>query len=77
MLLPAPAASLLRSKTTAGGKQEGWDALEDFTRLEDTLENMDIAHFLLTPQDIEQQGHEIDRIAKAAQRYFIKTSSVR
>jgi trimethylamine--corrinoid protein Co-methyltransferase len=34
-------------------------ALEDFTRLEDTLENMDIAHFLLTPQDIEQQGHEM------------------
>jgi trimethylamine--corrinoid protein Co-methyltransferase len=34
-------------------------ALEDFTRLEDTLENMDIAHFLLTPQDIEQRGHEM------------------
>lgn len=34
-------------------------ALEDFTRLEDTLENMDIAHFLLTPQDIEQKGHEM------------------
>lgn len=34
-------------------------ALEDFTRLEDTLENMDITHFLLTPQDIEQQGHEM------------------
>jgi len=27
--------------------------LEDFTRLEDTLENMDIAHFLVTPQDTE------------------------
>ena len=34
-------------------------ALEDFTRLEDTLKNMDIAHFLLTPQDIEQKGHEM------------------
>jgi len=34
-------------------------ALEDFTRLEDTLENMDIAHFLLTPQDIKQEGHEM------------------
>lgn len=27
--------------------------LENFTRLEDTLENMDIAHFLVTPQDTE------------------------
>jgi len=27
--------------------------LKDFTRLEDTLENMDIAHFLVTPQDTE------------------------
>ncbi len=34
-------------------------ALQDFTRLEDTCENMDIAHFLLTPQDIEQTGHEM------------------
>lgn len=34
-------------------------ALEDFTRLEDTLENLDVAHFLLTPQDIEQKGHEM------------------
>ncbi len=34
-------------------------ALEDFTRLEDTLDNMDIAHFLLTPQDVEQKGHEM------------------
>ena len=34
-------------------------SLEDFTRLEDTCENMDIAHFLLTPQDIEQKGHEM------------------
>ncbi len=34
-------------------------ALEEFTRLEDTLENMDIAHFLLTPQDVEQKGHEM------------------
>ena len=34
-------------------------ALEDFTRLEDTLQCMDIAHFLLTPQDIEQRGHEM------------------
>jgi trimethylamine---corrinoid protein Co-methyltransferase len=34
-------------------------ALEDFTRLEDTLETMDIAHFLLTPQDIQQTGHEM------------------
>ncbi|GAG11734.1 unnamed protein product, partial [marine sediment metagenome] len=40
-------------------KPSTMDALEDFTRLEDTLENMDIAHFLLTPQDIEQQGHEM------------------
>ena len=35
------------------------EALQDFTRLEDTCENMDIAHFLLTPQDIEQNGHEM------------------
>ncbi len=35
------------------------EALEEFTRLEDTLENMDIAHFLLTPQDIAQEGHEM------------------
>jgi len=34
-------------------------ALEDFTRLEDTLQYMDIAHFLLTPQDVEQRGHEM------------------
>ncbi len=34
-------------------------ALEDFTRLEDTLETMDIAHFLLTPQDVVQTGHEM------------------
>ncbi len=34
-------------------------ALEDFTRLEDTLENLDIAHFILTPQDIDQKGHEM------------------
>ncbi|MCX5636933.1 MAG: trimethylamine methyltransferase family protein [Planctomycetota bacterium] len=34
-------------------------ALEDFTRLEDTLENLDIVHFLLTPQDIEQRRHEM------------------
>jgi len=34
-------------------------ALEDFTRLEDTLENLDIAHFILTPQDIDQRGHEM------------------
>jgi trimethylamine--corrinoid protein Co-methyltransferase len=34
-------------------------ALENFTRLENTLENLDIAHFLLTPQDIEQEGHEM------------------
>ena len=27
--------------------------LKDLTRLEDTLENMDIAHFLVTPQDTE------------------------
>ncbi len=32
-------------------------ALEDFTRLEDTLANYDIAHFLLTPQDIPHQRH--------------------
>ncbi|KKM00515.1 hypothetical protein LCGC14_1803660 [marine sediment metagenome] len=30
--------------------------LRDLTRLEDTLENMDIAHFLVTPQDIPQDG---------------------
>ncbi len=40
-------------------KESTMKALEDFTRLEDTLENMDIAHFLLTPQDIEQKGHEM------------------
>lgn len=34
-------------------------ALEDFTRLEDTLENLDIAHFILTPQEIEQKGYEM------------------
>ncbi len=34
-------------------------ALEDFTRLEDTCDTMDIAHFLLTPQDVEQTGHEM------------------
>jgi trimethylamine--corrinoid protein Co-methyltransferase len=34
-------------------------ALEEFTRLEDTLENMDLAHFLLTPQEIAQEGHEM------------------
>ena len=34
-------------------------ALQDFTRLEDTLENLDVAHFLLTPQDVEQKGHEM------------------
>lgn len=33
--------------------------LEDLTRLEDTLENMDIAHFLVTPQDIPQKGFEM------------------
>lgn len=40
-------------------KESTMKALEDFTRLEDTLENMDIAHFLLTPQDIQQHGHEM------------------
>jgi hypothetical protein len=35
------------------------EAMSDLTRLENTLENMDIAYFLLTPQDIEQQGHEM------------------
>lgn len=34
-------------------------ALRDFTRLEDTLPHMDIAHFLLTPQDIDMRGHEM------------------
>ena len=34
-------------------------ALEDFTRLQDTLAHLDIAHFLLTPQDVEQRGHEM------------------
>jgi len=33
--------------------------LEDLTRLEDTLEYMDIAHFLVTPQDIPQAGFEM------------------
>ncbi len=40
-------------------KPSTMEALEKFTRLEDTCENMDIAHFLLTPRDIEQQGHEM------------------
>jgi len=40
-------------------KPSTMQALENFTRLEDSLENMDIAHFLLTPQDIEQKGHEM------------------
>jgi len=40
-------------------RESTMQALEDFTRLEDTLENLDVAHFLLTPQDIEQQGHEM------------------
>ena len=35
------------------------EALRDFIRLEDTLENLDIAHFILTPQDIDQKGHEM------------------
>ena len=30
--------------------------LEDLTRLQDVLENMHIAHFLVTPQDIPQEG---------------------
>ena len=34
-------------------------ALEDFTCLQDTLKNLDIAHFILTPQDIDQRGHEM------------------
>ena len=37
--------------------------LEDLTRLEDTLENMDIAHFLVTPQDIPQKGFEMRMFA--------------
>jgi len=40
-------------------RESTMQALEDFTRLEDTLDCMDIAHFLLTPQDIEQTGHEM------------------
>ena len=40
-------------------KESTMAALQDFTRLEDTLENLDIAHFILTPQDIEQKGHEM------------------
>jgi trimethylamine--corrinoid protein Co-methyltransferase len=33
--------------------------LRDLTRLEDNLENMDISHFLVTPQDIPQDGFEM------------------
>lgn len=40
-------------------KPSSMKSLRDFIRLEDTLENMDIAHFLLTPQDVEQKGHEM------------------
>ncbi len=35
------------------------EALKDFIRLEDTLENLDVAHFLLTPQDIDQSANEM------------------
>ena len=38
--------------------------LKDLTRLEDTLENMDIAHFLVTPQDIPQDGFEMITFAE-------------
>ncbi|HEB33269.1 MAG TPA: hypothetical protein ENI15_20720 [Spirochaetes bacterium] len=38
--------------------------LKDLTRLEDTLENMDIAHFLVTPQDIPQVGFEMITFAE-------------
>jgi trimethylamine--corrinoid protein Co-methyltransferase len=38
--------------------------LRDLTRLEDTLENMDIAHFLVTPQDIPQDGFEMITFAE-------------
>ena len=38
--------------------------LRDMTRLEDTLENMDIAHFLVTPQDIQQDGFEMITFAE-------------
>jgi len=38
--------------------------LRDLTRLEDTLENMDIAHFLVTPQDILQEGFEMITFAE-------------
>jgi trimethylamine--corrinoid protein Co-methyltransferase len=38
--------------------------LRDLTRLEDTLEHMDIAHFLVTPQDIPQVGFEMITFAE-------------
>jgi trimethylamine--corrinoid protein Co-methyltransferase len=38
--------------------------LRDLIRLEDTLENMDIAHFLVTPQDIPQDGFEMITFAE-------------
>jgi trimethylamine--corrinoid protein Co-methyltransferase len=38
--------------------------LRDLTRLEDTLEHMDIAHFLVTPQDIPQDGFEMITFAE-------------
>ena len=38
--------------------------LRDMTRLEDTLENMDIAHFLVTPQNIPQNGFEMITFAE-------------
>ncbi|MCK5094943.1 MAG: trimethylamine methyltransferase family protein, partial [Spirochaetes bacterium] len=38
--------------------------LRDLTRIEDTLENMDIAHFLVTPQDIPQDGFEMITFAE-------------
>ncbi len=38
--------------------------LRDLTRIEDTLENMDIAHFLVTPQDIPQNGFEMITFAE-------------
>jgi trimethylamine--corrinoid protein Co-methyltransferase len=38
--------------------------LRDLTRLEDTLDNMDIAHFLVTPQDIPQDGFEMITFAE-------------
>jgi trimethylamine--corrinoid protein Co-methyltransferase len=38
--------------------------LRELIRIEDTLENMDIAHFLVTPQDVPQEGFEMITFAE-------------